>query len=80
MKSHSAFYYVPWILKPNNDILSFSQSILHVIFSMGHLLVWSQLSVHVFMGPLLGIFLGQFSFSCPLHVGVSEQYSCFFRL
>jgi len=69
-KSRSTFYFIPWLLKQNNDILSLPQSILHVIFSMGHLLAWSQFSVHVFMGPLLGISFVQVSFSCPLHVGV----------
>jgi hypothetical protein len=29
-------------LKPNNDISSFPKSILHIVSSMGHLLVWSQ--------------------------------------
>jgi hypothetical protein len=42
-------------LKPNNDILGFPKSILHVISSMGHLMVWSQLFVPIFLGLLLGI-------------------------
>jgi hypothetical protein len=80
MKSHSTFYSVPWVLKENNDILGFPQSILHVISSTGHLLAWSHFSVLVFFGPLLEISFVQFSFSCPLHVGISKHYFCSFRL
>jgi len=52
IRNHIPFYYVLWVLKPNNDISGFHEFILYVISLLGHLLVWSQFFVPIFLGPL----------------------------
>jgi hypothetical protein len=71
----TTFYFVMWVLKPNNNISHFLQSILHTFSSMGHLLVSSFFYVPIFLGLLLGISFIQFYFLCLLQVVVSIHYS-----
>jgi len=55
------------VLKPNNDISSFLESILHVISSMAHLLVSNLFFVFVFLRLILVNSFVWFYFLRPLH-------------